>query len=91
MPNLSFGGRIKTAAQALVPGGVEPGVACPPGYHAAKDGSGRCVRNRRMNPGNARALRRSIRRESSFIKLAQRTGLVALPKATRTRKKARKR
>jgi len=46
---------------------------CPVGYHLAKDGSGRCVRNRRMNVANPRALRRSMRRVQGFEKLAKRT------------------
>lgn len=45
---------------------------CPTGYHLAKDGSGRCVRNRRMNPANPKALRRAIRRTDGFVKLAKR-------------------
>lgn len=44
---------------------------CPSGYHPAKDGSGRCVRNRRMNYGNARAARRSVRRLKGARKLLQ--------------------
>ena len=46
---------------------------CPRGYHLAKDGSGRCVRNRRMNIANPKALRRSMRRVQGFEKLARRT------------------
>lgn len=46
---------------------------CPSGYHPAKDGSGRCVRNRRMNVANPRALRRSIRRVKGFDKLARKS------------------
>jgi len=46
---------------------------CPTGYHYAKDGSGRLVRNRRMNVANPRALRRSMRRVQGFEKLARRT------------------
>lgn len=46
---------------------------CPSGFHLAKDGSGRCVRNRRMNIANPRALRRSMRRVQGFEKLARRT------------------
>ena len=50
------------------------GVASPPsGYHYAKDGSGRIVRNRRMNIANPRALRRAMRRVQGFEKLAKRT------------------
>lgn len=56
------------------PGWVPPaaGGACPSGYHLAKDGSGRMVRNRRMNVANPRALRRAIRRTDGFVKLAKR-------------------
>ena len=61
-------------------GGRTPGAVavsstgcCPVGYHLAKDGSGRCVRNRRMNVANPRALRRSMRRVQGFEKLAKRT------------------
>ena len=51
-------------------------VCCPPGTHPAKDGSGRCVTNRRMNPLNPRALRRAIRRQDGFARLAKRMGYV---------------
>ena len=53
-----------------MPGGTG---CCPRGFHLAKDGSGRCVRNRRMNVANPRALRRSMRRVQGFEKLARRT------------------
>lgn len=53
------------------PGGAMGAV--PSGYHYAKDGSGRIVRNRRMNVANPRALRRSMRRVQGFEKLAKRT------------------
>ena len=58
--------------------GVEgPGVftakGCPPGYHLAKDRSGRCVRNRRMNPLNHRANMRAARRLVAFRKAVVRT------------------
>jgi len=46
---------------------------CPTGYHLAKDGSGRMVRNRRMNIANPRALRRAMRRVQGFEKMAKRT------------------
>jgi len=55
------------AAQILLPDGSTG--ACPSGWHPAKDGSGRCVRNRRMNFGNARAARRSVRRLKGARKL----------------------
>jgi len=48
-------------------------ATCPTGWHFAKDGSGRCVRNRRMNVANPRALRRSLRRVQGFEKLVRRT------------------
>ena len=60
------------AAAAGFPGGGPMG-AIPSGYHYAKDGSGRLVRNRRMNVANPRALRRSMRRVQGFEKLARRT------------------
>ena len=53
------------------PGGQMSG--CPSGWHYAKDGSGRLVRNRSMNVANPRALRRSLRRVAGFGKLAQRS------------------
>lgn len=51
-----FGGGPATAR-----GGM-PMQGPPSGYHWAKDGSGRIVRNRHMNPLNASAARRAIRR-----------------------------
>jgi len=63
-----------TVSVAGVPrmAGVAAG-ACPTGYHLAKDGSGRWVRNRRMNVANPRALRKAMRRVQGFEKLAKRT------------------
>ena len=60
------------AAQSMItgPGGQQ---VCPSGYHFAKDGSGRLVRNRRMNIANPRALRRAMRRVQGFEKMAKRT------------------
>jgi len=65
-------GSQRFAGQPTV-GGVPTGAPCPSGYHYAKDGSGRLVRNRRMNVANPRALRRSMRRVQGFEKLARRT------------------
>jgi len=62
------GGPPGRMAASLGPMGVVPS-----GYHYAKDGSGRIVRNRRMNVANPRALRRSMRRVQGFEKLAKRT------------------
>jgi len=58
----------------LGPQALGPGAgAVPSGWHYAKDGSGKLVRNRRMNVANPRALRRSMRRVQGFEKLAKRT------------------
>jgi len=46
---------------------------CASGYHLDKRTGTKCVRNRRMDVCNARALRRSMRRVSGFEKLAKRT------------------
>ena len=56
----------------VLPGGGRGGSMVPSGYHFAKDGSGRLVRNRRMNVANPKALRRAMRRASGFEKLAKR-------------------
>ncbi len=64
----TYAKNVAAAAAMGVPAG-----ACPSGYHLAKDGSGRMVRNRRMNVANPRALRRSMRRVQGFEKLARRT------------------
>jgi len=71
-------GRVATAAGAGMAAGrmmTGPGgqQVCPSGYHFAKDGSGRLVRNRRMNIANPRALRRAMRRVQGFEKMAKRT------------------
>jgi len=66
-----------TAGQiAGLPRGAKPFGAdglCPCGFHPEKSGKGYCVRNRRMNVANPRALRRGMRRVSGFEKLARRT------------------
>lgn len=67
-------GRVATAAGLGVALGTtlgNGGGACPSGWHLAKDGSMRCVRNRRMNFGNARAARRAVRRIKGARKLLQ--------------------
>ena len=63
-----------TGRRLTGPVGAVSADGCPPrGYHFAKDGSGRVVRNRRMNIANPRALRRAMRRVQGFEKLAKRT------------------
>lgn len=57
-------GRFTAAGPSLSFGGV--GGRGPPGL----PGFGR--KRRRMNPGNVRALRRAMRRQESFVKLARR-------------------
>jgi len=57
----------------VLPMGGRGGVCLPSGYHWAKDGSGRVVRNRRMNVANPKALRRAMRRAQGFEKLARRS------------------
>ncbi len=61
------------AGPGVLPGGGRGGQMVPSGYHFAKDGSGRLVRNRRMNVANPRALRKAMRRVQGFEKLAKRT------------------
>lgn len=75
-PSMPGVGMIQPVVAGVVQGamaGWGGGGVCPSGYHPAKDGSGRCVRNRRMNVANPRALRRSMRRVKGFEKLARRT------------------
>jgi len=88
-PRVSFPGVGQRMQQYAPPVGAYPGRpfalptpaqmgapgmgACPTGYHLAKDGSGRLVRNRRMNIANPRALRRAMRRVQGFENLAKRT------------------
>jgi len=63
----------------LFNGGDCPEDACCKGFHIAKTKDpnspsfGKCVRNRRMNALNPRALRRSTRRLSSFNRMAKNT------------------
>jgi len=63
----------------LFNGGECPEQACCKGFHVAKTKDprspsfGKCVRNRRMNSLNPKALRRSTRRLSSFNRMAKNT------------------
>lgn len=63
---LSRGGR---APFITMPNGL-PG--CPTGYHPEKSGKAYCVRNRRMNPLNPRALSRATRRVGGFARAVKR-------------------
>ncbi len=98
---------VGAAIARIIPGGetgfvCPPGQACPSGFRLNKsdyflrDGSfvatgTRCVKIRRINAGNGRAVRRAISRENAFVRLAVGTGLVRVPRAARVRKAAGKR
>lgn len=60
------GGRVPFIT---MPNGL-PG--CPTGYHPEKQGKPYCVRNRRMNPLNPRALSRATRRVGGFARAVKR-------------------
>lgn len=70
-PGPMFGG-------GLPRGAVEPIIGpsgmpeCPCGFHFVKSGAGYCVRNRRMNPLNPRALNRASRRVGGFARAVKR-------------------
>jgi len=76
------GGGLAPAAGALIGGAIAgyqgqavAGGVCAAGYHPRKDKRlpFKCVRNRRMNIANPRALRRGIRRIKGFDKLARKS------------------
>lgn len=79
-----IGGAIVGAAQA----GMAPGV-CPVGFHPRKDRRlpFKCVRNRRMNIANPRALRRGMRRVQGFEKLARKT--ISFTRRVKMKKRSR--
>lgn len=86
----------RTPAPALDPAARYAGAACPSGFHMnkgtywTKQGvvykGTRCVKNRRMNPTNARALGRAIRRGDSFVRLAKGFGMTAPAKGLKKRR-----
>lgn len=53
------------AAERIALAGRDP---CPKGMHLDKRTRSRCVKNRRMNVANPKALRRAIRRNRGFVK-----------------------
>ena len=87
MPGFKF----PTAGACNLPQGptrgsvIMTGGCCPAGYHPVKTGAGYCVRNRRMNVANPRALRKGMRRVQGFEKLARRT--ISFTKRTRIKKR----
>jgi len=68
---LPLAGRGVAGARALMP--IAAGGVCPVGYHPRKSDGAVCVRNRRMNVANPRALRKSMRRVQGFERLARKT------------------
>ncbi len=84
-------GRIPAGPQVVQPGfggcPTGPSMCCPKGHHPDKKFGVKCVRNRRMNPLNPRALRRALRRvdqfESFVNRTAKLTGLRLAKKSTR--------
>ena len=68
---LPIAGRGVAGARALMP--IAAGGVCPVGYHPRKSDGAVCVRNRRMNVANPRALRRGMRRVQGFERLARKT------------------
>lgn len=72
---------IVGTVQRTLPGGATGYAGCGGGYHLNKAYSyahsapagTMCVRNRKLNPANPKALRRAIRRERAFISLARTT------------------
>lgn len=80
------GGRMPAAtAHEKMAMASSQGGCCPVGYHLDKRTGTRCVRNRRMNIANPRALRRAMRRVQGFEKLAKRT--ITFTRRTRLKKK----
>jgi len=55
-------------------GPVDQSGCCPKGCHPDKKYGVKCVRNRRMNPLNHRALKRAIRRMDGFEGIARKLG-----------------
>jgi len=86
----------RTPAPPPQPGPRYEGVPCPSGWHLNKGTywtkagvvhkGTRCVKNRRMNPTNARALGRAIRRGDSFVRLAKGFGMTAPSKGLKKRR-----
>jgi len=86
-----------TPGTPITPGFVPGTGECPGGYHWNKgryltrqgvvEQGTRCVKNRRMNPTNPRALARAIRRGDSFVRLAKSFGLGAPKTGLKKRRK----
>lgn len=74
IPNIiegMFEGTLPRGAVRYIP--MPDGTTgCPSGYHPEKQGKGYCVRNRRMNSLNPRALSRASRRVGGFARAVKR-------------------
>jgi len=90
------GGGMPTAAGQFVGsaiagyrGAATAGGVCPVGFHPRKDRRlpFKCVRNRRMNIANPRALRRGMRRVQGFEKLARKT--ISFTRRVKMKKRSR--
>lgn len=66
---------------------IDGKAACPPGYHYSKTAKC-CVKNRRMNPLNPRALSRATRRLSAFSRRIKTTEKALRKLAPPTRRRA---
>lgn len=86
-----------TANTPIVAGYVPGSAVCPTGHHLNKtryltrqgvvEPGTRCVKNRRMNPTNPRALVRAIRRGDRFVALAKSFGMGAPAKGLKKRRR----
>jgi len=79
LPPLPPGGPFLVPGMNGLPRGATPYInlpdgtrGCPSGYHPEKSGRGYCVRNRRMNALNPRALSRASRRVGGFARAVKR-------------------
>lgn len=91
-PPLTFGGPGPIAPSAAAVGVVGTTIACPSGFHANKSSyftlaghvpkGSRCVRNRRRNPMNPRALDRAISRVDSGKRLQSKLASITTAKYT---------
>jgi len=78
---ITAGVRCPRPVMPLLAGGT-----CPVGYHPRKSDGAVCVRNRRMNVANPRALRKSMRRVQGFERLARKT--IRFTKRVKMRKRS---
>lgn len=82
---LPMAARAGAQGRAVMP--IAAGGVCPVGYHPRKSDGAVCVRNRRMNVANPRALRRGMRRVQGFERLARKT--IRFTKRVKMRKRSR--